>query len=65
MCTNARGSSDQRRLVTLDPLGFEDVRHGTNLATGAASDDSADHGWPHRAANIAEKHRGVVLESGI
>jgi hypothetical protein len=32
-------------LVALDPLRFEDVRHGTNLATAAASDDSPERGW--------------------
>jgi predicted dithiol-disulfide oxidoreductase (DUF899 family) len=33
LCADARGSSDQRRLVTLDPLGLEDVRHAAKLAT--------------------------------
>src|SRR5919199_903568 len=31
--TDAGGSPNQRRLVTLDPLGLEDIRHGAKLAS--------------------------------
>ncbi len=45
---DARGSSDQRRLVTLDPLGLEDVRHAVKLATTRARvrQPPADQGRP-------------------
>src|SRR5215831_15797440 len=62
LCTHACGSSDQRRLLTLDPLRFEDVRHGTNLATRRRPTipRSVGGGWPPAAPHGQVEGRTVT-----